>query len=58
MASTAIEGLATDVEQAIREFDAACETVSECVARLVSLQGNGPGRRRMRWFGSASSRIR
>lgn len=43
MASTAaIEGLATDVEQAIREFDAACETVSECVALLVALQQERP----------------
>ena len=42
MARAASGGLATDVEQAIREFDAACETVSECVARLVTLQGERP----------------
>lgn len=42
MASTGIEGLATDVEQAIREFDAACGTVTECVARLLSLQTERP----------------
>ena len=42
MASTTIEGLATDVEQAIRDFDRASETVSECVARLVTLQGERP----------------